>query len=91
MNFQKSLIILGWGLFYDEFFQCVKYHLFLFLMLLYLIIFVLQLKPRPDLSGALFEQRSEAKKRERRAEKVAQKITLSLLSGPHAEFCTPFL
>ena len=92
LNFQKSLIILGCSLFYDEFFQCAKYHLyFICLMLfLYLMIFVSQLKPRPDLSGALFAQRSEAKKRERRAEK-SPKITLSPLSGRHEGFCIPFL
>ncbi len=33
------------------------------------------LKPRPDLSGALFVERSGTKKRERKAEIVAQKIT----------------
>ena len=92
LNFQKSLIILGCSLFYDEFFQCAKYHLYFICLMffLYLMIFVSQLKPRPDLSGALFAQRSEAKKRERRAEK-SPKITLSPLSGPHAEFCIPFL
>ena len=79
LNFQKSLIILGCSLFYDEFFQCAKYHLYFICLMffLYLMIFVSQLKPRPDLSGALFAQRSEAKKRERRAEPVAQNHTFT--------------